>query len=146
MTSRKCEDCGQKEKNWGIPAAPGMPGTRRWCRDCAVAHPGAAVLYKKLCELCRKGNPTHGEDDGKNIKRWCQPCGEGRGAVNCGKKCEDCKVVAPSYSLPGKTAKRWCRDCAVAGNYGAVGSGKRCEDCGEKTANFRLASETKVRW
>jgi hypothetical protein len=121
LSSRKCEDCGQREKSYGILQGPGVPSTKRWCGLCAKAHPNSQVLYK-----------PH-----KVFKRTC----------------EDCKLLAPSYGLPGQTAKRWCKGCAVTGGYGAVSGGKKCEDCGDKSANFGLPGEftdggkrPKARW
>ena len=46
--SQVCETCKVKRNNYGLPAE----GKRRWCRGCALAHPGAMNLGAYMCEDC----------------------------------------------------------------------------------------------
>jgi hypothetical protein len=78
---KKCEGCGLKQPNFGLPAE----GKKRWCAGCANGHVGAVDVGNKKCEGCLKwpsfGLPAEGK------KRWCAGCAKGHvGAVDVGKK------------------------------------------------------------
>ena len=59
-TRRKCEGCGTKQPNFGLPAE----GRRRWCAGCAAAEGNGAVRLsvskRKMCEGCGLKHPTCG--------------------------------------------------------------------------------------
>ena len=44
----RCEDCGQKSANFGLPA----DRRKRWCSACSRAHSGAVSLTGLTCEVC----------------------------------------------------------------------------------------------
>ena len=41
---KKCEDCKLKQPSFGLLAECAVVVRRRWCADCAKAHPGAESL------------------------------------------------------------------------------------------------------
>eukprot|EP01051_Picozoa_sp_SAG22_P011172 SAG22_NODE_1055_length_5789_cov_3.943234_2_plen_72_part_00 len=49
MPPPPCEDCGDKQPSYGLPAE----GKRRWCGGCGKQKEGAVSLKKrKKCEDC----------------------------------------------------------------------------------------------
>jgi hypothetical protein len=123
---KKCEGCGLKQPNFGLPAE----GKKRWCAGCAKGHAGTEDLMHKKCEDCglkwrHYGLPAEGKVGlGFRVARWCGGCAKGHaGAENVyKKKCEGCQLKWPSFGLPSEGKKaRWCCGCAPKG---ATSNGK----------------------
>ena len=72
VVSKKCEDCGLKWPNFGLPAK----GKKRWCAGCAEGHAGAVNVVSKKCEDCGLKRPNFGLAVGGK-KRWCADCAKG---------------------------------------------------------------------
>jgi hypothetical protein len=146
--SKKCEDCGQKQANYGMDQPAGKPKTKRWCGACSKAHQGAIYLYGRQCEVCKKDWPIFGiPNDPQKRRRWCAECAKSvRGAVDIhSKTCEDCKTKQPHFGMPGEKG-RWCGNCAKQ-HLGSVSMyAKLCRDCGEKHASFGMPEEGKKLW
>ena len=83
------------------------------------------------CVDCGEKQANYGFEDGK--RRFCAACGKKRGAVSIQNKCVDCKLVVPSYKLPGEKVARYCAPCGKA--KGAV-QDRLCKDCGKKAPKF----------
>jgi hypothetical protein len=49
VKSKKCEDCGPKQPNFGLPAE----GKKQWCAGCAKGHVGAVDLRDKRRNIKR---------------------------------------------------------------------------------------------
>jgi hypothetical protein len=78
LIHKKCEGCGLKQPNFGLPAEGKK---RRWCAGCAKGHAGAVDVRNNKCEDCELKQPSLGlPADGK--ARWCSGCAKGHaGAV-----------------------------------------------------------------
>ena len=67
MTGSKCEDCGERQKLYGM-----LPDRKpRWCAKCGKSHPGSVAVRFKPCEDCMHKQATWGLS-GDRIKRWCE--------------------------------------------------------------------------
>ena len=78
VVTKKCEGCGLKRPNFGLPAER----KKRWCAGCAKGHAGAVDVYNKKCEGCQLKAPSFGlPSEGK--ARWCSGCAKAHtGAVD----------------------------------------------------------------
>ena len=143
---KKCEDCQQKEPNYGLRGADGI-GKRRWCRVCAKAHAGAENVSGTKCENCGLKSATFGLR-AEGTRRWCKGCAVPDAVDVHTKKCETCGLKQPSFGLPAEGKKRWCGVCAKA-HAGAelkTGYNKKCESCVLKRAHYGLPIEGTRRW
>ena len=70
MHSKKCEGCGLKKPNFGLPAEE----KKRWCCGCAQGHAGAEDLGNKKCEGCGLKQRAFGLPSEGKKRRWCAGC------------------------------------------------------------------------
>jgi hypothetical protein len=70
--NKKCEGCGLKRPNFGLP----LDGKRRWCGGCAKGHAGAVVVGNKKCEDCELKKSSFGLPSDRK-RRWCGGCAKG---------------------------------------------------------------------
>ena len=114
LTTRMCEDCGLKQPSLGLPSDPKK---KRWCSGCAKVSTSSLFIISTaiasdsahLASGCAKGHPGSVSFDNR--------------------KCEDCKLLIPSFGLPSEGKPRWCAACAKAHAGADDVTNKRCEDC-----------------
>ena len=73
--NRKCEDCGLKQANFGLPNEK----KKRWCAPCGKPHGAQRTTSQKMCEKCKIRHANYGMPGSKQNtggregtqKKWC---------------------------------------------------------------------------
>ena len=110
--NRKCEDCGLKQANFGLPNEK----KKRWCAPCGKKHPGSFNVKLQDCEDCNDTHRSFGMPDERK-KRWCGDCAtKHAGAINLNSKlCVICGEGTAGYGNPPEEGEPknalWCIKC-----------------------------------